>query len=345
MNSFRYLISFCFLFSTACLAQTGSAHFTIKGKVVELETGSPIISASVFLENTTIGTTTDQNGEFELKCSKYGPYKLIVSSLGFDLQSIGIKAYKAESFDLTIKLKQKSIMLNEVSIEAEIPEDWEEYLKTFKEEFLGKTSNSEKTEILNPEVINFRFDEKTGTLYAFTDSTIKINNMALGYRLKVILDSFSFNRKHLLRYIYHCQFEELKAEDDDQKAEWQDNRKDCYLGSQKHFFSSLVDKSVGNEFVLYTKDPKLATITQWRSIAPGDLNLSYEKENEQVVLKTENIFKVEYFRSSKISYMKPLGNEIFIDLYGNPNNVFILGGYWKDIRMADQLPFDYAYTP
>ncbi|MGE5621015.1 MAG: carboxypeptidase-like regulatory domain-containing protein [archaeon] len=345
MLKFRYLISFYIIFSAACLAQTDSLHFIIKGKVVELETGAPVISATVFLENTTIGTTTNQNGEFVLKSSKYGTYNLIVSSIGFELQSIGGKAHRAELFNLTIKLKQKSILLNEVRIEGKIPDDWIEHLKLFKDEFIGKTKNSEETKIVNPEVINFRVDENTGTLHAYTDSTIIINNMALGYRLKIILDSFSFNQKGLLRYYYHCRFEELNPEDDKQKEVWEDNRKDCYLGSQEHFFSSLINKSASDEFVLYTKDPKLATITKWHSIAPEDLMLSYDKEDKQFVFNTDKIIKVEYFRSSKVSYFRSLGNEISIDPYGIPKNLFILGGYWKDSRMADQLPYDYVYTP
>lgn len=345
MNSFRYLVSFYILFSAACLAQTDSRHFIIKGRVVELETGSPVFSAAAFLENTTLGTTTDQNGEFVLKSSKYGTYNLIVSFLGYYLQSIPIKAYKAELFDFLIKLQPKAIVLNEIRIEAKTPDEWEQHLKLFKEEFLGKTINSKKTEIVNPEVINFKVDERTGTIYAYTDSTIIITNMALGYRLKVILDSFSFNRKDLLRYYYHCQFEELIPEDDEQKELWEDNRKDCYLGSQKHFLSSLIDKSAADKFILYTKDPKLIAITKWRSISPEDLNLSYDKENGQVTFKTDKVFKVEYFRSSKVSYFRPLADEISIDPYGNSNNVFILDGYWKELRMADQLPFDYAYTP
>lgn len=345
MNSIRYLISFYILFSAACLAQTDSIHFIIKGKVVELGTGTPVFSAAVFLGNTTIGTTTDQNGEFLLKSSKYGTYNLIVSSLGFDLQNICIKAYKAELFDLTIKLKQKTIVLNEIKIEAKIPEDWEEDIKLFKEEFIGNTNNSEKTKIVNPEVINFRVDKNSGTLQAYTDSTIIINNMALGYRLKVILDSFSFNRKDLLRFIYHCQFEELNPEDDEQKELWEDNRKDCYLGSQKHFFTSLIDKSAGDEFRLYTKDPKLIAITQWHRISPDDLILSYDKENGEVIFKTDKVFKVDFFRGSKISYIGALKGEISIDLNGNPKDLFILDGYWKELRMADQLPFDYVFTP
>ncbi|MCU7502971.1 MAG: carboxypeptidase-like regulatory domain-containing protein [Ignavibacteria bacterium] len=345
MNSSCYLISFYVLFSAACLAQPHSNPFIIKGKVVELESGAPVLSAAVFLENTTIGTTTDPNGEFELKSSKYGTYNLIVSSLGFDLQSVPVRAYKAELFELTIKLRQKSIVLNEIRIEAKFPDDWEEHIKLFREEFLGKTINSENTKLVNPEVINFRLDENSGTLYAYTDSTIVINNMALGYRLKVILDSFSFNKKDILRYFYHCQFEELAPEDDEQKTLWEANRKDCYLGSPKHFFSSLINKSVSSEFILYTKDPKLVAITQWHRISPDDLLLSYDKENEQYFFKTDKVFKVECFNNSKVSYIGPLGSKISTDLYGNSNNLFILDGYWKELRMADQLPFDYVYTP
>lgn len=68
------------LLSRTNIAQT----YSIFGQVLCLENSMPIIGATVILENTGRGTTTDILGYFNFKDLPQGNYKLIISNLGFE---------------------------------------------------------------------------------------------------------------------------------------------------------------------------------------------------------------------------------------------------------------------
>lgn len=78
----RYLFAaFFFLFSTSLWAQ-----YTIKGKVSDAETGDPIAFANVILKGTTIGTTSDFEGNYLVSTRSLSD-SLVVSYLGYIPQS------------------------------------------------------------------------------------------------------------------------------------------------------------------------------------------------------------------------------------------------------------------
>jgi len=61
----------------------GNAHVNIAGYVLDAKTGEPIVGASVYIEKTTIGVSTDQYGYYSISIPK-GRYIM-------DIQSIGMK--------------------------------------------------------------------------------------------------------------------------------------------------------------------------------------------------------------------------------------------------------------
>lgn len=81
----------------------------IKGTVVD-ETDEPLIGATVLVEGTTIGTATDIDGNFAIKC-KPGA-KLRISYIGYDTQTV-----KAEN-GMTVKLQSGAAMLQDVEVVA-----------------------------------------------------------------------------------------------------------------------------------------------------------------------------------------------------------------------------------
>ena len=69
----RHLIHFLLVaILTVCSAATAFAQTTVKGQVVDAETGDPLIGAAVTVVGTTQGSVTDVNGNFtiELKTLK-----------------------------------------------------------------------------------------------------------------------------------------------------------------------------------------------------------------------------------------------------------------------------------
>ena len=102
----------CCLFSLQIFSQT-----EIKGKVVDFTQLLPIESASVYVQNSTIGTITNSDGKFSLTVpQKHVNDTLVISSIGF-------KSYKTTvaEFDgsVDIFLEEDIASLDEVMIVAE----------------------------------------------------------------------------------------------------------------------------------------------------------------------------------------------------------------------------------
>ncbi len=158
-------------------------RITIIGIVIDKETKEPLENVNVFLNNTTIGTTTEKDGKFIIHNVPYGTYNIIFSYLGYEIESRNFDSYKSYTFEFNISLKSKPINLNQVNVTAEVPEEWKDDLEIFTRIFIGETKNSKQTKILNPEVLNFVNEKATGKLKAYSDSVLRIENKALGYML------------------------------------------------------------------------------------------------------------------------------------------------------------------
>ncbi|MGE5401122.1 MAG: carboxypeptidase-like regulatory domain-containing protein [Ignavibacteriales bacterium] len=345
MRSFYLIIiSFCLL-SAAVYSQVDPG-ITITGKVIDSKTEEPIISASVFLENTTIGTVTNNNGEFIINKVPLGFYHLVVSSVGYEIKSMQIDGYEKATLRFNVELKQKVIAINEVSVVGEVPQDWKENIEIFQREFLGKSIHASRTSILNPEVINFRRDGKTPNLYAYTDSTIVVENRSLGYKQYILMQQFSYNRDLGTSYLFHTRFEDLTPKNDEEKEFWKKNRSDCYLGSRMHFLSALANRRMSKEYFVVTKGYLKSLMNGYgKRMTPEELDSLYNPELNMVGLEPEICLKVEYQEKKVSSIMEPYSGQILTDIYGNLINAdnVQLYGYWAEQRVSDMLPLDYIH--
>ncbi|MFN3694728.1 MAG: carboxypeptidase-like regulatory domain-containing protein, partial [Ignavibacterium sp.] len=66
-----------------------SQNFSLKGKVIDSQSGSGLSFANIRVEGTTLGTASNANGEFELKLNE-GNYKLIASFIGYFSDTISV---------------------------------------------------------------------------------------------------------------------------------------------------------------------------------------------------------------------------------------------------------------
>jgi hypothetical protein len=100
----------------------------------------------------------------------------------------------------------------------------------FLEQFLGNLEMAKKCSILNPEVIDLDFDEKSQTLNAKSLDFINIENRALGYRIKYLLSKFSLkiSNKSFL-YEGAALFEKLNGTTAEE-AQWVKARSESYKG-------------------------------------------------------------------------------------------------------------------
>ncbi|MEO6977706.1 MAG: carboxypeptidase-like regulatory domain-containing protein, partial [Mucilaginibacter sp.] len=164
---------------------------TITGKVVNHADGKPVANATVFLNNTTTGAKTTVAGAFNLKNVKAGKYDLVVSLPGFDAYKQSINAENGNLNITAIGLSAKAKKVNTLT-EAE-KNNYPRYLGLFKEEFLGASPAAKECKIINPEIIDLKYDEKTSTLTVSADGLLQITNAALGYNIKYLLKDFTLN--------------------------------------------------------------------------------------------------------------------------------------------------------
>lgn len=87
---------------------------TIKGKVCDAVTGAPLSFANIRVAGTTLGTSANLNGEFELKTNDQN-VKLIASYIGYYSDSISVKLQNLTTI-INFNLQNTEIKLQEVII-------------------------------------------------------------------------------------------------------------------------------------------------------------------------------------------------------------------------------------
>ena len=93
-------------------AQTGA----VRGVVVDASSGETLVGANVILENTSIGTATDPDGEFTLRRVPEGEQTLTVSSLGYSSRNITVNIIAGETVERIIELEPDVVEGDDVVI-------------------------------------------------------------------------------------------------------------------------------------------------------------------------------------------------------------------------------------
>ena len=88
----------------------------IKGKVTD-KNNNPLPYVSIFIQNTLVGTTTNDNGFYELPVAKKGEYTVNFQFLGYKTIKKKISVSQLP-FTLNVKMSEKQELLNEVSIQT-----------------------------------------------------------------------------------------------------------------------------------------------------------------------------------------------------------------------------------
>jgi hypothetical protein len=225
------IVIFCFLF------QLTHAQNTIVGSVLNEINGSPIPNASVFINNTSIGTTADAKGEFLLNVPISGTFDLVTSSIGFE--SV-VYNFNTKNLPLKIKFQLEAKVKEEQAVIVEPSEvaSWEKWGSLFMREFIGQMKFADDVVIENKNVIKLRYYRKQNKLKAFADEPLVIRNKALGYTINYSLDYFEANieANYVMYYGYPFFVDNSKLDD---KKKWRLNRKHAFEGSLQHFMQSL----------------------------------------------------------------------------------------------------------
>jgi len=210
---------------------------TLSGTVTDAETGVPLTGAHVFIASSMIGTTTDRDGGYVLDNVPLGAHRLYVSILGFEDDFLDILLRTDESRVFDFPLTPAIIDVGEIVVEGERDRRWERRLRRFTREFIGETPNAEQTTIMNPEVLDFEVSK--GTFTAIAAEPLIIENKALGYRIQYFLSDFQ-STPGRVRYDGEGLYEELDAAHAEEARQWEEKRRQAFMGSFRHFMLALI---------------------------------------------------------------------------------------------------------
>ena len=239
------LLLLCLLF----IQNSFSQQFYIKGRVSDRETQLSLKGASVYINNTTIGAITDDNGDFELGPFQPGRYEVVASYVGYDpvLYSAEIKT---TGIRILFKVDKKEQVLREVLVLSS--ELRKQYLEIFKKYVLGISVAAEHCQIKNTEEVQFASGETKDEIVAYTEKALVIENPELGYTIHFDLLEFYYDKASTAAYFYgYTRFVDW-GKDEQTKKKWVRKRKQTYEGSTVHFFRSLVNKQLAKAgFTVY----------------------------------------------------------------------------------------------
>jgi hypothetical protein len=230
----RYLFAVFLL-----LAFTVHAQRKLSGKVTASDTKKAVAGANVYLSSTSIGTVTNEKGEFNLDHVPTGKFDLIVSFIGYDAAMVKIEP-GASPGALEIILKPKINELDEVVVRSYDKNGWDKWGQLFLDNFMGTSSFSTDCILQNKEVLRFHLNKKTNVVSVFADERLEIENTALGYNLKYDLSGFEYSL--VSRDFYYGGypfFEEMVTDKPRIQKRWEENRQTAYHGSMMHFMRSV----------------------------------------------------------------------------------------------------------
>lgn len=363
-------MKFFFLMVVGCLsvgatAQTGE----LRGKVLDSKTSEALPFAHIFINLTTLGTTSDAQGNYVLKNLPAGVHEVVYSFIGYTGYQTKVTVKAGESTTLEIRLVPLETQLETVVVSGSRDKEWEKQLKKFEKIFLGATRSASTTKIKNPWALEFKESQVNNVdLFTATASQpIEIENNALGYRIDYHLKTFATTASGY-NIVGQVRFEELNPQDAKQAKLWSDNRAAAYYGSFRHLLTAIVTDRVTEEgFYIYVdksgyeNTPYRASNFKSQIDKTVDLystknTVTAGKGTNEWTIPVKQRWEVHYTRARTntktysdvdypVSWIQVNGGVIRTTQTGivlNPVNV-VLSGAMNEARLAEMLP--YNYTP
>lgn len=319
----------------------------LKGRVIDKESGEPLFNVNIYLSGTLWGTTSDENGYYEIRSIIPSDYEVVFSIIGYETQSKTVFIKQNRTVEINIGLRSKSYELENITVASDQPESWYKNLETFKEFFLGRTKFADECVIKNEIYLEFA-NPQQNILSAKISRPLEIINYALGFKINCELMSFRYDSyDNRLKYYIMTHFEKMDTTDADIIQKWRDNRKEAYLGSLDHFLSSLKKDSFLNEGfeISTTIFPLKSGYDLYRKIIlSSDSLLTSTRSSDISTLKFNKYLQIEYKKAESkfkpFSWLKIMGMDVTLDKYGSPMELmpFEVHGSWSYSGVADMLP-------
>jgi hypothetical protein len=374
-SAIRYSILFFLFLSPAFSA----AQIVIQGTVLSEATGLPVEGASVYFNNTSVGTSASAAGKFSIPLPPMLNAELIVSAVGFQLLVFKPDAESVENKSIVFKLTPKEQQLKDVLILTDAVR--KKYLALFEKNFLGITEEASMSAIKNRKDIYFTSGGVKNSFKACSDTPLVVMNKMLGYKISFELGEFFYDENNGRTFYYgYTRFEEMGD-----KKRWIRNRRQCYYGSTVHFYRSLIANDLKKQgYAIYLIQPlhdstdssnnrnqkkemkppdemqgfsvaRGITATQiiaedssngnnYKVTIPGKLMVQYSKEPSSKEYLKKNTLVEGNLPVGFRTYITVKAPAIILDKAGivaNPLEVEY-SGYWIYEKAASMLPFNYT---
>lgn len=334
-----------FLFFLLFAVTTIYSQIKIDGKVKDTNQ-TLLFGASVYIDGTTIGTTTDENGLFTITVPSTINSVIVISYFGFVSQYVDISKAKQ---NLNIVLTEDVKALKEVVIQKS-PFTRKQMLKFFREQFLGTNTPGSNCVIENEDEIYFDYDIKNFVFKAYADKPLLVTNKYLSYKISYQLVDFqckfykiSLKATEMLSSLYAGTsfFTEISKE-----KKFLKRRATSYQGSSLQLFRNLVAKKWGKEEFLLFEGKFMTNPDEHFTISENNSSYKVEVTKQNKGLTSKGFvaeFSVLYDKKeqSKITFYT---DTFFVDKFGlfsDYNSIYFSGDLAKR-KIGDLLPSDYG---
>ena len=141
------LFGFVLLFLFCCLGAFAQA--VLRGKVIGEDTKKPLAAVSVYLNNTSLGAVTNDDGVFIITKIPSGEFRLVASCVGYETY-VNMIDPRTVGKDFIISMKPNAEELQGFTVTTPDPEGWKKWGKLFTELFIGDTPGSNDCKLTNP---------------------------------------------------------------------------------------------------------------------------------------------------------------------------------------------------
>jgi len=319
---------------------------------------------SVYLNGTSIHTTTDASGNFELSVNEKINTDLIISRISYHMVSI---PNPFDGIPDIIYLTEKDNTLDEIVVVSD-GLSRKKKLKMFKEQFLGADKDGKSCVILNEDDIDLFYNAKIRRLSASSENPIIIENKNLGYRIQFSLINFyvdyaertlftlaslnEFTLASLNEFTLASltegttSFMDLKPNDKKYKA----RRDNVYYKSSVCFFKNFINNTLADSKFRILNDRDDIDIEEYFEMigTPSLKRVSIlpDTDIKKLVIMddlppyaTINIL----YNDKDLSRLVFVTDTFLVDRYGNTSHVnkLLFSGHMGDQRVGNMLPLDY----
>ncbi|MBI3218654.1 MAG: carboxypeptidase-like regulatory domain-containing protein [Bacteroidetes bacterium] len=337
----------------------------ITGQIQDSKTSEALPFANVFVNNSTMGTVTNANGEFELTIQEPGVYEVVFSYVGYESYRRKVTVGDQPLSIGIIKLVPDEVQLNSVEVVSKRDKVWEKNLKKFKKVFFGEGKQGNSCAISNPWVLEFSTGS-SGEFIAKASAPIEFTNEALGYKVVFYLKNFwSSNDSYVIAG--DTRFTPITSQNPKDVAKWELNRTSAYLHSAHHLFKSIVNRQMkGEGFALYSQiisadNPnvrsaifhseigKKVAVYDTTGIVQPDVQKGYYRislkghlEIHYSKIRSEVPFYSDF--TGPVSWLDVRNGFLIVNSEGYPKNPsdLVISGAMSANRVAQMLPLDYV---